>query len=209
MADLDMGGILSSTDPGARWFTVGNAAKYISRYLAPSGEKRDNPRDLLKAIHYLLFELRRRTLTAEELDRKLKSFRELSDDERAQALRNTFSKQVDPRANPDDLADALRFSVPEYRAKVRGQLAEDLGDSQDYPGPSCDCAECSRPPEARPELDPLPFVPAGMSPAAEAGLKARAALGDGFAEMDEEDDQDDFEPVDAPHLSPGAEGRTE
>lgn len=33
--------------------------KYISRFIADSGEKRNNPKDLLKALHYIIMELTR------------------------------------------------------------------------------------------------------------------------------------------------------
>jgi hypothetical protein len=38
-------------------FTVLTAEKYMARYLATSGEKQANPEDLLKACHFLLFEI--------------------------------------------------------------------------------------------------------------------------------------------------------
>jgi hypothetical protein len=38
-------------------FTLLTAVKYITRYLAKSGEKNGNPEDLLKACHFLLFEM--------------------------------------------------------------------------------------------------------------------------------------------------------
>lgn len=41
-------------------FTLLTAEKYIARYLATSGEKRAQPIDLLKAAHFILFELQSR-----------------------------------------------------------------------------------------------------------------------------------------------------
>jgi hypothetical protein len=41
-------------------FTLLTAHKYIVRYLAKSGEKNANPNDLLKACHFILFELQNR-----------------------------------------------------------------------------------------------------------------------------------------------------
>lgn len=38
-------------------FTLLTANKYIARYLAKSGEKNGNPEDLLKAAHFILFEI--------------------------------------------------------------------------------------------------------------------------------------------------------
>ena len=41
-------------------FTLLTAHKYIVRYLAQQGEKTRNPQDLLKACHFILFELQNR-----------------------------------------------------------------------------------------------------------------------------------------------------
>jgi hypothetical protein len=41
-------------------FNVGNANKYLSRYISKEGEKLNDSKDLLKAIHYLMFEYQRR-----------------------------------------------------------------------------------------------------------------------------------------------------
>ena len=38
---------------------IGNAVKYLSRYVNESGEKSRNRLDLIKAIHYILFEMKR------------------------------------------------------------------------------------------------------------------------------------------------------
>ncbi len=38
-------------------FNLGNALKYIDRFMTTGFEKSRNPKDLLKAIHYILFEL--------------------------------------------------------------------------------------------------------------------------------------------------------
>ena len=40
-------------------FNCGNAAKYLSRYMTEGFPKSNNPDDIKKAIHYLLFELKR------------------------------------------------------------------------------------------------------------------------------------------------------
>lgn len=37
-------------------YNLGNALKYIQRYSTEGYDKSRNPKDLLKAIHYLLFE---------------------------------------------------------------------------------------------------------------------------------------------------------
>lgn len=60
-SDLDTVGIINSKYHG-KGFNVGNAFKYISRYLTEGYDKSNNPQDLMKAIHYLLFELRRRNI---------------------------------------------------------------------------------------------------------------------------------------------------
>jgi len=41
-------------------FTLLTANKYIARYLAKAGEKNSNPEDLLKAAHFILFEIQNR-----------------------------------------------------------------------------------------------------------------------------------------------------
>lgn len=40
-------------------FLIGNAAKYLTRYMSEGDEKSGNTTDLLKAIHYLKLELDR------------------------------------------------------------------------------------------------------------------------------------------------------
>ena len=40
-------------------FNIGNAVKYLSRYINENGEKSRNRLDLIKAIHYILFEMKR------------------------------------------------------------------------------------------------------------------------------------------------------
>ena len=40
-------------------FNIGNAVKYLSRYINKSGNKSRNRLDLIKAIHYILFEMKR------------------------------------------------------------------------------------------------------------------------------------------------------
>ena len=41
-------------------FNIGNSIKYLSRYVSNSGLKRYNEEDLIKSIHYILFEIKRR-----------------------------------------------------------------------------------------------------------------------------------------------------
>lgn len=60
-ADIDTKGMLYSEKYG-KGFNMGNALKYISRYCTEDFEKSNNEKDLLKAIHYILFELTRRRL---------------------------------------------------------------------------------------------------------------------------------------------------
>lgn len=43
-------------------FNIGNSIKYLSRYVSNSGLKRYNEEDLLKSIHYILFEIKRRSI---------------------------------------------------------------------------------------------------------------------------------------------------
>lgn len=57
--DIDMSFILKSDDLG-KGMNIGNCLKYLSRYIAVEGEKKYLVEDLLKATHYLLFELQRR-----------------------------------------------------------------------------------------------------------------------------------------------------
>jgi hypothetical protein len=52
---------------GEPTFTLLTAEKYIARYLATSGEKRAQPIDLLKAAHFILFELQSR-INADEAE---------------------------------------------------------------------------------------------------------------------------------------------
>lgn len=60
-SQLDTRGILYSETLG-QGFNTGNAVKYIARYNTEGFEKSYNPKDLMKAIHYLLFELTRRKI---------------------------------------------------------------------------------------------------------------------------------------------------
>ena len=43
-------------------FNIGNATKYLSRYISKVGEKLYDPKDLIKAVHYILLELKRRSI---------------------------------------------------------------------------------------------------------------------------------------------------
>lgn len=56
--EVDLHG-LKFMSPHGLGFNVGNAAKYLKRYMTDGFEKSRNPEDLSKAIHYLLFEIAR------------------------------------------------------------------------------------------------------------------------------------------------------
>lgn len=56
---LDNKGVIYDPMLG-KGFNTGNAAKYIARYMTFDFAKSNDPKDLTKAIHYLLFELVRR-----------------------------------------------------------------------------------------------------------------------------------------------------
>jgi hypothetical protein len=58
-SELRNDGIIYSDNLG-KGFNMGNAAKYISRYLTTGFQKSEMPADLMKAIHYCLFELTRK-----------------------------------------------------------------------------------------------------------------------------------------------------
>lgn len=55
-SDIDNTGTILSDNLG-KGFNIGNATKYISRYATVGFEKSEQRTDLLKAIHYLIFEL--------------------------------------------------------------------------------------------------------------------------------------------------------
>ena len=50
--------VLYSAEHG-KGVNIFNALKYIQRYMSEGFEKSDNPKDVVKAIHYLIFELTR------------------------------------------------------------------------------------------------------------------------------------------------------
>jgi hypothetical protein len=53
---LDLQGLISGGTKQGSGFNIGNAAKYLKRYMTEGKDKSYDPKDLLKAIHYLLFE---------------------------------------------------------------------------------------------------------------------------------------------------------
>lgn len=53
---MDLYGLMRGGSKLGSGFNVGCAAKYLKRYMTEGKEKSYNPEDLLKAIHYLLFE---------------------------------------------------------------------------------------------------------------------------------------------------------
>ena len=53
---LDLQGLISGGTKQGSGFNIGNAAKYLKRYMTDGKDKSYDPKDLLKAIHYLLFE---------------------------------------------------------------------------------------------------------------------------------------------------------
>lgn len=54
---LDLFGLRLGGTPHSTGFNVGSAAAYLKRYLTTGHIKSYNPEDLLKSIHFLLFEL--------------------------------------------------------------------------------------------------------------------------------------------------------
>jgi hypothetical protein len=54
-SDINADGLLLRKD-----FTIGSAVKYLVRYMAKEGEKRAQLDDLLKACHFILFEVQNR-----------------------------------------------------------------------------------------------------------------------------------------------------
>lgn len=52
-------GLIYHHDDKAKGYNMGQAARYISRYLTDGFAKSDNPTDLKKCLHYLFFELTR------------------------------------------------------------------------------------------------------------------------------------------------------
>lgn len=51
--------IFMDSDIHGKSFNIGNATKYLTRYMASEGEKKSNPQDLLKIAHYCLIEYAR------------------------------------------------------------------------------------------------------------------------------------------------------
>jgi hypothetical protein len=89
-SDINADGLLKRKD-----FVLGNAVKYLVRYMAQSGEKRGQVEDLLKAAHYLLFEIENRTNnpaqtklfdTVEGLDRLSALLKNVADQRRGRAM---------------------------------------------------------------------------------------------------------------------------
>jgi len=64
-SDIDCMPLILGEETGLG-FNVGNATKYLSRYINKEGEKSRNKKDLFKAIHYLLFEIKRLNLKEEK-----------------------------------------------------------------------------------------------------------------------------------------------
>ncbi len=57
---IDTMGMLMSES--GKDYSICNSVKYLSRYLTKGFEKSENPQDLQKAIHYCLFELKRKSI---------------------------------------------------------------------------------------------------------------------------------------------------
>lgn len=55
---LDLYGLMRYSQHG-KGFNIGNASKYLKRYLTSGFEKSSNPNDLYKAAHYILLEISR------------------------------------------------------------------------------------------------------------------------------------------------------
>jgi len=55
---IDCEGLILSDNMGLG-FNIGNAIKYLSRYSNEKGEKARDRKDLLKAAHYIIFEMKR------------------------------------------------------------------------------------------------------------------------------------------------------
>jgi hypothetical protein len=55
---IDLYGLMRSS-PHGKGYNIGNASKYLKRYLTEGFEKSGNPQDIMKAIHYLIFEITR------------------------------------------------------------------------------------------------------------------------------------------------------
>lgn len=54
--EIDLYGLMRHS-PGSKYFNLGNASKYVKRYLTVGYDKSGNIKDLHKALHYLLMEL--------------------------------------------------------------------------------------------------------------------------------------------------------
>jgi hypothetical protein len=55
---VDLYGLMRYS-PHGKGYNIGNASKYLKRYLTNGFEKSSNPQDLYKAAHYILFEIAR------------------------------------------------------------------------------------------------------------------------------------------------------
>ncbi len=60
LPEIDLTGLMRHSK-GGRFFNCGNAAKYLKRYMTDGYTKSNNPDDILKACHYLVLELDRKT----------------------------------------------------------------------------------------------------------------------------------------------------
>lgn len=56
---IETKGLIYWHDDKAKGYNMGQAARYIQRYLTDGFRKSDNPTDLKKGLHYMLFELTR------------------------------------------------------------------------------------------------------------------------------------------------------
>lgn len=56
---IETKGLIYWKDDKAKGYNMGQAARYIQRYLTDGYKKSDNPTDIKKCLHYVLFELTR------------------------------------------------------------------------------------------------------------------------------------------------------
>jgi hypothetical protein len=56
---IETKGLIYWADDKAKGYNIGQAARYIQRYLTDGFKKSDNPTDIKKCLHYILFELTR------------------------------------------------------------------------------------------------------------------------------------------------------
>jgi len=55
---VDLYGLMRNS-PHGKGYNIGNASKYLKRYLTDGYPKSSNPQDLMKAMHYIIFEITR------------------------------------------------------------------------------------------------------------------------------------------------------